>query len=114
MKLKYMFINNSVKLAKHIFDVTDITSEALDLPNVEQFDLWTSPSIFKHGLTNLILKCKPPINPSQYMPIILSSIICRLFHKVVVRRLETKNPLNIRKKSFMRRELNINLAYLPL
>ena len=64
----------------------------------------TAPSIFKKGITTLIPKCKHPTIPSQFRPITLSSILCRLFHKFIARRLESIITLDSRQKAFTKRD----------
>ena len=64
----------------------------------------TAPSCYKKGLTTLIPKCKKPSDPSQFRPITLSSILCRLFHKIIARRIEASIKLDIRQKAFTRRD----------
>ena len=64
----------------------------------------TASSCYKKGLTTLIPKCKKPSDPSQFRPITLSSILCRLFHKIIARRIEASIKLDIRQKAFTRRD----------
>ena len=56
----------------------------------------TAPSAFKLGLTTLIPKTKHSTEPSHYRPITMSSIFCRLFHKMLARRIENTISLNPR------------------
>ena len=64
----------------------------------------TAPSAFKLGLTTLIPKTKHSTEPSHYRPITMSSIFCRLFHKMLARRIENTISLNPRQKAFVRRD----------
>ena len=64
----------------------------------------TAPSCYKKGQTTLIPKCKKLSDPSQFRPITLSSILCRLFHKIIARRIEVSIKLDIRQKAFTRRD----------
>ena len=63
-----------------------------------------APSAFKLGLTTLIPKTKHSTEPSHYRPITMSSIFCRLFHKMLARRIENTISLNPRQKAFVRRD----------
>ena len=64
----------------------------------------TAPSAFKLGLTSLIPKTKHSTEPSHYRPITMSSIFCRLLHKMLARRIENTISLNPRQKYFVRRD----------
>ena len=64
----------------------------------------TAPSAFKLGLTTLIPTTKLSTELSQYRPITISSIFCRLFHKMFARRIENTMSLNPQKKAFVRRD----------
>ena len=64
----------------------------------------TAPSAFKLGLTTLIPKTKHSTEPSHYRPITMSSIFCRLFHKMLARRIENTISLNPRQNAFVRRD----------
>ena len=48
----------------------------------------TAPSAFKLGLTTLIPKTKHSTEPYQYRPITVSSILGRVLHKMLPRRIE--------------------------
>ena len=65
---------------------------------------FTAPSALKLGLTTLIPKTKHSTEPSHYRPITMSSIFCRLFHKMLARRIENTISLNPRQKAFVRRD----------
>ena len=64
----------------------------------------TAPSCYNKGLTTLIPKCKRSSDPSQFRPITLSSTLCRLFHKIIARRIESMIKIDIRQKAFTRRD----------
>ena len=61
----------------------------------------TASSAFKLGITT---KTKHSTEPSHYRPITMSSIFCRLFHKMLARRIENTISLNPRQKAFVRRD----------
>ena len=48
----------------------------------------TAPSIYKSGLTSLIPMCKHTRDPSKCRPIMISSLINRLFHKILAKHIE--------------------------
>ena len=70
------------------------------MPKIVYLLTSTTPSCYKKGLTTLIPKCK---NPSQFRPITLSSILWRLFHKIITRRIEASINLDIKQKAFTRK-----------
>ena len=64
----------------------------------------TAPSIFKSGLTSLIPKCKHTRDPSKFRHITMSSLINRLFHKILAKRIENIIVLDPRQKAFIKRD----------
>lgn len=58
------------------------------------------PSKFRHGITTLIPKTAEPTSPADFRPITVASMVARLFHKVLARRLERVLPLSVRQKAF--------------
>ena len=63
-----------------------------------------APSVFKSGLTSLIPKCKHTRDPSKCRPITMSSLINRLFHNILAKRIENTIVLDPRQKAFIRRD----------
>ena len=53
-----------------------------------------APSVFKSGLTSLIPKLKNTKDPSKCRPITTSSLINRLFHKLLAKRIENTIALD--------------------
>jgi hypothetical protein len=70
---------------------------------IEWFNLWLflgySPSNLKRGVTTLIPKVKEPTEPRQFRPITVCSMIIRLFHSIVAKRLADV-PISLRQKGF--------------
>ena len=60
------------------------------------------PSGFREGTTTLIPKRAEATQPSEYRPITNATIIARLFHRLMARRLEDSIPLSPRQKAFWR------------
>lgn len=60
------------------------------------------PSGFREGTTTLIPKRAEATQPSEYRPITNATIIARLFHRLMARRLEDSIPLSPRQKAFRR------------
>ena len=82
-------------------------SKVKQLPTIELVDrlnLWllasTVPSALNEGYTSLIPKELPPTDPAQHRPITVSSILCRLYHKVISRRFDALCPAGVRQKAF--------------
>ena len=69
-----------------------------------ELNLWllasTVPSALNEGYTSLIPKELPPTDPAQHRPITVSSILCRLYHKVISRRFDALCPAGVRQKAF--------------
>jgi len=60
------------------------------------------PSVFREGVTTLIPKSAEAKLPGEYRPITVSTIIARLFHRILASRLEEHVPLSPRQKAFPR------------
>ena len=71
---------------------------------VDRLNLWllasTVPTALNEGYTSLIPKELPPTDPAQHRPITVSSILCRLYHKVISRRFDALCPAGVRQKAF--------------
>ena len=63
-----------------------------------------APSVFKSGLTSLIPKLKNTKDPSKFRPITMSSLINKLFHKILAKRIENTIALDPRQKACIRRD----------
>ena len=63
-----------------------------------------APSVFKSGLTSLIPKLKNTKDPSKCRPITMSSLINRLFHKILAKRIENTIAHDPRQKVFIRKD----------
>ena len=115
-----MFAKNRSRLASALFDGDGITHYFTYISNDLQFKYW-SKLISKHscpfnksfdynntnsntdttlklGLTTLIAKNKQSNEPSHYRPITMSSILCRLLHKILARRMESTVIIDPRQK----------------
>lgn len=70
---------------------------------VAHFNLWlltgTSPSAFRDGYTALGAK-SGPITPANHRPITVSTMVARLFHKILAGRMVRDLPLSTRQKAF--------------
>uniref|UniRef100_A0A5S6QFU9 Reverse transcriptase domain-containing protein n=1 Tax=Trichuris muris TaxID=70415 RepID=A0A5S6QFU9_TRIMR len=70
------------------------------------FNLWLHyqnvPTKFKECRTILLPKCSPVAGPDDYRPITISSLIYRLFAKILNQRLSLITELNKRQKAFIR------------
>ena len=68
------------------------------------FNLWVyiglPPSAFKIGKTILIPKARIPNGPGEYRPITMGSMISRILHRIIAKRLELMWPLSERQKAF--------------
>ena len=60
------------------------------------------PSVFREGVTTLIPKSAEAKLPGEYRPITVSTIIARLFHRILASRIEENVPLSPRQKAFRR------------
>ena len=71
---------------------------------VAHINLWLLagklPARLCEGVTSLIPKSVVADDPSQYRPITVTSILCRLYHKVLANRLEAYCPHSCRQKAF--------------
>ena len=71
---------------------------------VAHMNLWLlagrPPGAFKIGVTVPIPKSADAVDPSEYRPITVSPMLCRLFHRLVARRAEATLPLGARQKAF--------------
>ena len=63
-----------------------------------------APSVFKSGLTSIIPKLKNTKDPSKFRPITMSSLINKLFHKILAKRIENTIALDPRQKACIRRD----------
>ena len=60
------------------------------------------PSAFKVGITSLIPKSADSVEPKDFRPITMSSMLCRQFHRILAARFEQHVPLSPRQKAFKR------------
>ena len=71
---------------------------------VAHMNLWMlacqPPSQFKVGVTVPLPKAADAAGPAEYRPITMSSMLCRLFHRLVAHRAEQVLPLGPRQKAF--------------
>ena len=85
-----------------LFDAKALSSRGLAV----HFNLWMllacSPTRFRVGRTTLIPKKADSVEPGDFRPITVTSVLVRLFHKVLATRLEVSLPLSIRQKAFRR------------
>ena len=58
------------------------------------------PSAFKMGVTVPIPKSADSAGPEEYRPITMSTVLCRIFHRVLAQRAERMLPLGPRQKAF--------------
>jgi hypothetical protein len=58
------------------------------------------PSAFREGYTSLAPKSVSAREPGEYRPITVSSMLARVFHRVISKRMERGVPLNERQKAF--------------
>jgi len=71
---------------------------------VDRLNLWlycsTVPSSLNEGYTSLIPKVSAPTQPALHRPITVSSILSRLYNKLLSRRFEKLCPAGLRQKAF--------------
>ena len=58
------------------------------------------PSAFKTGVTVPIPKSCHATGPEEYCPITMSTVLCRIFHRVLAQRAERLLPIGPREKAF--------------
>ena len=61
-----------------------------------------SPTAFRDGITTLIPKSAESQQPGEYRPITVTTIVARLFHRILAKRCERHIPLSPRQKAFRR------------
>ena len=68
------------------------------------FNLWlytgVCPTELCEGSTTLIPKEAGAVDPAKFRPITVSSVVLRLFHKIIAKRLEALCPVSLRQKAF--------------
>ena len=62
------------------------------------------PSVIHDGITSLLPKSAEAQLPRDYRPITVATIVARLFHRLLARRLESLIPLSPRQKAFRHRD----------
>ena len=71
---------------------------------IAHMNLWLlagrPPGDFKIGVTVPIPKSADAAEPSEYRPITVSSMVCRIFHRLLAQRAERCLPLGSRQKAF--------------
>ena len=71
---------------------------------VAHMNLWLlagrPPEAFKEGVTVPLPKSADAAGPAEHRPITMSSMLCRLFHRLLARRAEKELPLQPRQKAF--------------
>ena len=71
---------------------------------VDRLNLWlycsTVPSSLNEGFTSLIPKVPAPAEPALHRPITVSSILSRLYNKLLSRRFDRLCPAGVRQKAF--------------
>ncbi len=71
------------------------------------------PDNFRESRTTLIPKTKEPATPGDYRPISVSSMVCRLFHGIINRRVSREYPLHHTQRAFRSVDgVAVNLAVL--
>ena len=58
------------------------------------------PEAFEVGVTVALAKSADAADPSEYHPITMATIICRLFHRLLAHRVGSHLPLGSRQKAF--------------
>ena len=69
-----------------------------------RFNIWSltgkAPEAFKRGITVLVPKNQTGLEPKDFRPITMGSILCRLFHKLLAERVEKLYEISGSQKAF--------------